>query len=255
LLGIIGLGSVGQAAQSTLNSHFGTVGYDIDGRGDWNNVLQTRCVFVCVSTNAAKNGILDMSNIYSVSEMLSNSDYPGLIIIKSTLQPRTIDRIKQRFPNLRVAYIPEFLREKDAHEWFKNPDRIVYSCDDLDEKELLDYFTWVSESIPRIRMSHLEAEFGKLAHNAYIATKVTFTCEIERICELNSIDANKVMEVVWRDRRVNNPAHLVPYLGGFSGKCVPKDTLALVAEDPDSNSMLHSLFERGEAENVRRRLE
>ena len=35
--------------------------------------------------------------------------------------------------------------------------------------------------VPRLRMSHLEAELGKLAHNAYIATKVTFTVEIERL--------------------------------------------------------------------------
>jgi len=63
------------------------------------------------------------------------------------------------------------------------------------------------------------------------------------------------MEVVWRDRRVMNPAHLTPYLGGFGGKCVPKDTLALSLEDPDKASILHKLHERGELESVKNRLD
>jgi len=254
-LSIIGLGSVGSAAYSTLVRQFETVIYDIDGRGSWDNVLGSNVVLVCVSTNGSTNGSLDMSSIYSVMDRLAQSSYGGLIIVKSTVQPRTIDNIKKIHPNLRLSYVPEFLREKDAKDWFGNPDRIVYSCDESDESVLLECFRWVDIGVPRIKMSHLEAEFGKLAHNTYIATKVTFTCEIERICKLNSIDANKVMEVVWRDRRVNNPAHLTPYLGGFNGKCVPKDTLALVTEDPDKDSILHKLYERGEHNNVKNRLE
>ena len=62
-------------------------------------------------------------------------------------------------------------------------------------------------------MSDIEAEIGKLAHNAYIATKVTFTCEIERIADSMGCDAMKVMRTVWTDRRVNNSAHLTPYKG------------------------------------------
>lgn len=255
MMSIIGLGSVGNAALSTFKSHFKTYGYDIDGRGEWSRVLISKCAIVCVPTDGDGEGGLDMTNIFDVSERLDSSNYKGLIVLKSTLEPSTMDELNLKFPNLRFAYVPEFLREKDAIEWFNNPDRIVYSCRDTDESELLTYFGWVTDTVPRIRMSNLEAEFGKLAHNAYIATKVTFTCEIERLCTINAIDAEKVMQVVWSDRRVNNPAHLTPYLGGFSGKCVPKDTQALASCDPDVASLLHSLHERGGAENVQRRLD
>ena len=255
MMSIIGLGSVGNAALSTFKSHFKTHGYDIDGRGEWSHDLISKCAIVCVPTDGDGEGGLDMTNIFDVSEKLASSNYNGLIVLKSTLEPSTMDELNLKFPNLRFAYVPEFLREKDAIEWFNNPDRIVYSCRDNDESELLTYFGWVSDTVPRIRMSNLEAEFGKLAHNAYIATKVTFTCEIERLCTINAIDAEKVMQVVWSDRRVNNPAHLTPYLGGFSGKCVPKDTQALASTDPDLASSLHSLHDRGGAENVRRRLD
>ena len=103
-------------------------------------------------------------------------------------------------------------------------------------------------------MSHLEAELGKLAHNAYIATKVTFTVEIERLAKTFNVDPVPVMETVWRDRRVLNPAHLTPNKGGFAGKCVPKDTAALAKLDPDPESLLHQLLPRGSDEAYRERM-
>lgn len=247
-VGVIGLGSVGEAAFSTFSEHFHTVGFDIDGRGDWNEILASDLVVVCVPTNGTADKQLDVSSVLQVAEKLDADGFSGLMIVKSTLQPGTMDTINKQYPSLRIAYAPEFLREKDAFEWFKSPDRLVYSCSSGDEDTLLEYFTWINEDIPRIRMKHLEAELGKLAHNAYIATKVTFTVEIERLADHFGVDPRPVMETVWRDRRVMNPDHLTPRLGGFAGKCVPKDTAALAKLDPDPESLLHSLSKRGSDE-------
>ena len=253
-VGVVGLGSVGQAALSTFSEHFHTVGFDIDGRGDWGEILASNLAVVCVPTNATNDAQLDVSHVMNVAEKLAADAFSGLMIVKSTLQPGTMDAINEMHPSLRVAYAPEFLREKDALEWFQAPDRLVYSCASPDEQMLLEYFSWIDESVPRIRMKHLEAELGKLAHNAYIATKVTFTMEIERIADLFGVDPGPIMETVWRDRRVMNPAHLTPRLGGFAGKCVPKDTAALANLDPDKESLLHMLPKRGSDDVYRKRM-
>jgi UDPglucose 6-dehydrogenase len=244
-VGVVGLGSVGEAAFSTFSKHFHTVGFDLDGRGDWNEILASNVAVVCVPTNATNDSQLDVTQVMDVAEKLVVGSFSGIMIVKSTLQPGTMDAINERYPSLRVAYAPEFLREKDALEWFQTPDRLVYSCSTEDEGMLLEYFSWIDEDIPKIRMKHLEAELGKLAHNAYIATKVTFTVEIERLADLFGVDPGPVMETVWRDRRVMNPAHLTPRLGGFAGKCVPKDTAALAKVDSDPESLLHLLSKRG----------
>ncbi len=254
-LGVIGLGSVGTAAKETLHNHFNVIGFDIDGRGNWNDILLTDAVFICVPTNGTQEGQLDMSNISDVANSLAGANYKGLVVIKSTLQPGTMDRIQMENPSLRVAYVPEFLRERDALEWFQNPDRITYSCQPEDEQLLLTCFSWVQSDVPRIPMSNIEAELGKLAHNAFIATKVTFTCEIERISKFHGANPEPVMETVWRDRRIMNPAHLTPNLGGYGGKCVPKDTESLASIDPDTESLLHRLKERGSAESHKSRME
>ena len=194
-----------------------------------------------------------MGNVIDVCSKLSEDEYSGVVVVKSTLHPGTMDMMESEYPNLRLTYMPEFLREKDAVEWFAEPDRIVISGEQEDVKLVLSSFEWVPESIPRLRMKHLEAELGKLAHNAYIATKVTFTCEIERIAKEFGVDPYPVMESVWTDRRVRNSAHLTPGLGGFDGKCVPKDTAALSSVDRDPDSILKILEERGSKEAVERR--
>lgn len=139
-----------------------------------------------------------------------------------------MDQMVVRYPALRLIYMPEFLRELSSYTWFTDPDRLVFSGNDEDIREVLSYFSWVNLKVPVLRMSHISAELGKLAHNAYIATKVSFTNEIENICSENNAEALDVMSVIWADRRVCSQEHLTPYLGPYSGKCVPKDTRELL---------------------------
>ncbi len=74
-----------------------------------------------------------------------------------------------------------------------------------------------------IKTDFKSAEVAKLAHNSYIATKVSFTNEIEKICKSVGADPNDVMKTVWMDRRVMCSQHLTPGLGPYGGKCVVKD--------------------------------
>ena len=196
-----------------------------------------------------------MSAVDAVCNEFSRNRYQGIIVMKSTLHPGTMERLECHYTNLKLVYMPEFLREKDAKEWFQSPDRLVASGVAQYVSAALELFSWVPENIPRLRMSHTEAEIAKLAHNAYIATKVTFTCEIERICEAKNADPLMVMEVVWSDRRVQNPAHLTPGLGGFGGKCVPKDTLSLRQLDGKENdeSLLAFVLANGAKQQVEKR--
>jgi UDPglucose 6-dehydrogenase len=254
-VGIIGLGAVGTAAFKGMETHHDVVGYDIDGRGEWEAVLQTKAVLVCVPTNISKwrrNPNLDTGPVLEVATRLDESSYAGVVILKSTLNVDTMDYLVEAHPQLRLVYMPEFLREKDAVEWFADPDRLIASGEDEDVEEALALFEWVDSDVPRMAMKHKEAEIGKLAHNAYIATKVTFTCEIERLCLLHDVNPHPVMETVWRDRRVLNPAHLTPGLGGFDGKCVPKDTKALASIDDDERGLLRHVLKIGTKVRVER---
>lgn len=253
-ISVIGLGSVGTSVLNGMSEYHSTVGYDIDGRGDWQEVVNSEFSFICVPTNANRDDSLDVSIVHEVVNRLHEDNFKGTIVIKSTLYPHTMSLLQKEFQTLKLCYMPEYLREKDAQEWFDNPDRLVITEPKQISDPVLELFNWVDESIPRITMQCLDAEIAKLAHNAYIATKVTFTCEIERLCILHNANADDVMRSIWVDRRISNKAHLVPGLGGFDGKCVPKDTYALAKFDSEKKSLFNTLKQRGSAKVVSKNL-
>lgn len=250
-ISVIGLGSVGSSVLNVMSKYHSCIGFDTDGRGSWSEVIESDFAFICVPTNANHDESLDVSIVAEVIKRLNDDDYTGIIVIKSTLHPYTTEKLQNKFTSQKICYMPEYLREKDAQEWFENPDRLVLTEPKEVGDIVLDLFAWVDKSVPRIIMTPLEAEIAKLAHNAYIATKVTFTCEIERICIQHNASAKKIMNSIWVDRRIGNKAHFEPELGGFDGKCVPKDTFALAKFDSDSKSLFQILKKRGSKDQVR----
>jgi UDPglucose 6-dehydrogenase len=230
IVGVVGLGSVGWAVVHKMREFYECVKYDIYDPAYyiWEDILKSDIIFICIST-PPHNNRLDCSGIEETIDRLSTCNYRGLIVIKSTLQVGFMDRVVIKHSTLRLVYMPEFLREDSCFTWFMKPDRLVISGKQADVEEVLRYFDWVENDVPRLSMNYIDAEIGKLAHNAYIAVKVSFTNEIEEICDQHGADAMKVMSVIWADRRVRNQAHLTPYLGGYAGKCIPKDTLELTS--------------------------
>lgn len=226
--GVIGLGSVGWAVVHGLSPRFPYAAYDIMGDYVWDNILPTNIVFICVSTPSNNSGRLDCTAVSDVLSRLDQDKYSGCIVVKSTVSVGFMDRMSAQYPSLRLVYMPEFLRERSSFSWFANPDRLVISGSDSDVREVLSYFSWVDNRIPVLRMNYRSAEIGKLAHNAYIATKVSFTNEIETICAEYLADPFDVMSVIWADRRVQSKDHLTPDRGPYGGKCVPKDVKELL---------------------------
>lgn len=230
-VGIIGLGAVGSAVKHALNFYHTCTGYDIKGIGLWNDILKTPVSFICVSTPEGSDGHLDCSAVDNVLSRLNDSRYCGICVIKSTVAVGYTGAAVKRFPLLRIVYMPEFLREKSNFTWFVNPDRIVLSGDEPDIDAVLKLFTWVdglNESVPVLKVTHIEAEIGKVGHNARIATLVSFTNEMEQISQEHGANPEQVMKIIQADRRVRSREHLRPGLGPYGGKCVPKDTRELI---------------------------
>jgi len=226
-VGIIGMGSVGSATTHALSRYHTCVGFDIVGKYSWDDILSADIAFICVPTPIGKDDRLDCSAIDIVLEDLNKSSYDKLVVIKSTVAVGYMERAVDRFPHLRLVYMPEFLRERNCYSWCMDPDRILVSGKPQDIEEALRYFSW-ARNAEILRMSHADAEIGKLAHNAFIAVKVSFTNEMEAISVEHGADPEKVMSVIWADRRVKCREHLTPGLGPYGGKCVPKDTKELM---------------------------
>ncbi len=242
VIGVIGLGSVGHALGTIMGYFYDVVGYDIVGDYDWNKILICKAVFVCVQTPSSSDGRLDCSRVSDVLARLSDSDYDGVVVIKSTLGLGYMDEVRSEFPDLRLVYSPEFLREKSALVWTASPDRLVLSGEQRDVEIVKDLYHWV-EDAEIIITDYKTAELGKLLHNAYIAVKVTFTNSAELMAKKIGADATVAMNIVSSDRRIKSKEHLTPFKGPYGGKCVPKDTSELTHYFENEASLIRAAEE------------
>ena len=239
-LGIVGLGSVGNALFHVLSYYYKCVGYDIRGKYSWADILLSTCIFVCVQTPLGADKRLDCSHVTAVLEKLASDGYGGVVVIKSTVRVGYMEGACKKFPRLRLVYSPEFLRERSSLQWTVNPDRIVLAGNERDIKMVSDLYKWAEEAIV-IESDFRSAEIGKLAHNAFIANKISFTNEIEDVSLRNGANPRTVMDIVTSDRRVRSKEHLRPFMGPYDGKCVPKDTSELTTVAGDFGILLRAV--------------
>ncbi len=192
-------------------------------------------VFNTVGTPPQADGDVDLSQVYSVIDMIrDNLDSYKTIVTKSTVPVGTNRQIQQRLAGsveparFDVVSNPEFLREGKAVQDFFHPDRIVIGCESEKARAVMSeiYRPLYLIERPFVWCGLETAELIKYASNAFLATKVTFINQIANLCEAVGADVHTVARAIGMDGRIG-PKFLHPG-PGYGGSCLPKDTAALV---------------------------
>lgn len=170
-------------------------------------------------------------SVDGILEDLSNINYGGMIVIKSTIPIGYTERMSNLHPNLKIMFSPEFLRETTALEDNLKPDRIIVSGNlELHKKLIEDFGRLLKEqacNAPDLIVTHpSEAEAIKLFSNTYLAMRVAFFNELDTFSMKNKLSSKNIIEGVCKDKRIgefyNNPSF------GYGGYCLPKDTKQLL---------------------------
>src|SRR5665213_3393609 len=124
-VGIIGVGKVGSAVRHGLTR----IGHDVSvydvkiPETKFGDILDTDLLFISVPTPQAADGTCDTSIVESVIADLARAGYRGLATIKSTVEPGTTDKLHAQYPSLKLAFCPEFLRERAMYiDFIENND-------------------------------------------------------------------------------------------------------------------------------------
>jgi UDPglucose 6-dehydrogenase len=229
IIGVMGLGVVGDAVHHSFERQGRPLRVYDPGRklGSAEEINEADIVFVCVPTpyDAARG--FDSRALEDAVSMLEGSK---VVVIKSTVLPGTTEAYQVRYTQHCLLFNPEFLREAHARADFSRPDRQIVGYT-AQSRHLAEWVMGLLPAAPFTRtVAAREAEMVKYMTNCFLALKVTYANEMYDLAAALDIDYDAVREGVEADERIG-ASHLQVMDGGYrgyGGKCLPKDTKALL---------------------------
>ena len=239
-VGVIGLGFVGGAMlKSFLLKDSDVDGYDKykdGGIGSFESMLTKDILFLALPTLFdEKRNAYNQDAIYEVCRKLTENNYSGIIVIKSTVEPESTNKLSSMFSSLNFIHNPEFLTARTAFEDFDTQKHIVLGkgpglLDENCDKVIKFYQIYYPNAKISI-CSSIESESMKIFCNSFYASKIQLFNEYYLLCEKNGSDYKKIVNLMLQNEWIN-PMHTnVPGPDGslsYGGACFPKDTRALL---------------------------
>lgn len=256
-IGIIGLGYVGQAIYSYFQDHYEVRYIDPakEGSNTQKQINECDLAVVCVPTEMRDDGTCDTSIVEEVLGWLKTP----VVLIKSTIPPGTTKKLERQFPDLNIAFSPEYIGEGKyyvpTHKGYPHPTDMkqhnffIFGGHKEVVRKIIPFFLKVSGPDARYHSTDsTTAELVKYAENSWGAMKVTFFNEFYEIAEKLGVEYVDFRELLLLDGRIERMHTAVfPDKRGFGGKCFPKDVNAIVKHMKDTGyepKLLQCVLER-----------
>ena len=238
IIGIAGLGFVGGSIYKSLTiKGVPVVGYDkykINFK-NFEPLLTSTFIFLALPTlYSEEHTEFDKTILETVCNQLMEKKYKGVVIIKSTVEPGTSEKLANKY-NLKIIHNPEFLTARTALHDFQNQTHIVLGKTSLCSQEDLNvvkkfYIKYWNNAEFSFATSQ-ETEAMKLACNTFYAVKVQYFNELYFMCQNLKINFDIVKTMMLKNKWIN-PMHTnVPGPDGlfsYGGACFPKDSSAML---------------------------
>jgi len=234
---VCGLGVVGSAVFETFQDRkVNVLGYDKyknGGIGNPGDMLDCDIVFLCLPTPyVSELKEYDKTSLHDVCSFLSTSNYDGVVVLKSTVEPGVSAGVADKY-GLTVVHNPEFLTAKTAKQDFENQTHVVIGGVSKDAPEVLLVSEFYKRHWPEAEQSlcvREESEMMKLGVNCFYATKIQFFNELYALSQKVGAEYPRVMEMMLKNGWIAPHHTAVPGTDGqmsYGGMCFPKDTNAL----------------------------
>lgn len=225
LVQIIGLGTVGEAQAHVLRK----LGCEVCGYDPFLKEAPINNITFSANKTFAESNIAFIctmeSQVEHVVKQLKTSGYKGLIVIKSSVVPKTTKTLMAKY-GLHICHNPEFVKERTSLQDALNPDRIVIGqCCKKHGQQLQMLYKPLRRQI--IVVDPTTSETAKLLANSYLALMISFWNQANQLAQKLDISTTDLAKIVTTDKRISK--HGTKWFGeSFDGKCLPKDLVNLI---------------------------
>ncbi len=193
------------------------------------NTIKPDIHIVCVGTPVNKNGKPDLSDVLSITKLLSKKlKKNDLVIFRSTLPVGTMRKIV--LPELEknglscgddfgLCFAPERTVEGDALKELVSLPQIIGSYNKKSSNDCIKLFNKITNTIVEVD-SLEEAELIKLLNNTFRDLTFSFANEVASICDNYNINAFNLIHAANNGYPRNKIASPSP---GVGGTCLSKD--------------------------------
>ncbi len=226
---VIGVGVIGGALAESLEA----VGNEVmrhdpaKGMSCADQLGEAHVCFVCVPTPYDPDGGVDLTLVRAALHAIPE----GMpTVIRSTVLPGTTEALQREFPGLPLLHAPEFLTEDRAKQDELYPARKVVGCT-RKSKRFGDAVLRMMPSAPfELVTDASTAEMIKYFANVFYATSVSYVNQLYDLCESVGVSYDVVRLAAANDPMMSDSHLEVWHKGyrGYAGKCLPKDTRALL---------------------------
>ena len=193
-----------------------------------NNLSKSKAVLIATPTNFdPKTKSFDTVSIEDILKKLKRNKFSKLVVIRSTVPVGFTEKMQKKYPNIDIAFFPEFLREGDALRDSLYPSRIICGSKTNKARFFLNLLkdSAIKKNIQTQITSTSEAEAIKLFSNMYLAMRIAFFNELDSFSLSKNLHSKEIIDGLSSDPRIgnyyNNPSF------GYGGYCLPKDTQQL----------------------------